>query len=64
MLCHNVAQFKGLERPVVVVAEVDESLAVRTVVERDALLYVAFSRPRNLLVVLHTPAAAEWIRPD
>lgn len=52
----NIADFKGLERPVVVVTELDGRLPTATR-ERDALLYVAFSRARNLLVVLHTADA-------
>jgi hypothetical protein len=62
VLCASIVRFKGLERPVAVVAELDDRLPAHPG-ERDALLYVAFSRPRNLLVVLHTPQAADWVRP-
>ncbi len=43
----SIHRFKGLESPVVVVAEVDESAAAN-----EALLYVAFSRARSHLVVI------------
>jgi hypothetical protein len=54
VLLSSVADFKGLERPVVVVAELDERLPADPR-QRAALLYVAFSRPRNLLYILGTP---------
>jgi hypothetical protein len=56
VLWANVADFKGLERPVVIVTEVDEQLPAAPR-ERDAVLYVAFSRARHLLMVLHTGEA-------
>ena len=43
----SIHRFKGLESPVVVVAEVDESAATN-----EALLYVAFSRARSHLVLI------------
>lgn len=61
VLCANIAQFKGLERPVVLVAELDDRLADRPD-ERKALLYVAFSRPRNHLLVFHAPIAEAWMK--
>ena len=57
----NVADFKGLDRPVALVAELDDRLPPDPR-ERDAVLYVAFSRPRNLLAVFHTEAARDWVR--
>lgn len=54
VLLSTIADFKGLERPVVVVAELDERLPTDERL-RAALLYVAFSRPRNLLYLLGTP---------
>jgi hypothetical protein len=56
VLWANVADFKGLERPVALVTELDNRLPSDSR-ERDAVLYVAFSRPRSLLVVFHTDAA-------
>lgn len=44
----TVYAFKGLERPVVILAEIDRP----TPTEIDSLLYVALSRARNHLVVL------------
>ena len=43
----SIHRFKGLESPVVVVAEVDESAATN-----EALLYVAFSRARSHMVLI------------
>jgi hypothetical protein len=61
VLWANVADFKGLERPVALVAELDDRLPPDPR-ERDAVLYVAFSRPRSLLAVFHTEAARDWVR--
>ena len=61
VFCASIAEFKGLERAVVLVAELDDRLADRPD-ERKALLYVAFSRPRNHLLVFHTPVAEGWIK--
>ena len=55
VLLSSITDFKGLERPVVVVAELDDQLPADPG-QRAALLYVAFSRPRNLLCLLGTPA--------
>ncbi len=48
--CSSIPEFKGLERPVVIVAELDQSVL------RDPQLvsfcYVAFSRPRSLLILI------------
>jgi hypothetical protein len=60
VLWANVADFKGLERPVTLVAELDDRLPSDPR-ERDAVLYVAFSRPRSLLAVFHTEAAHTWV---
>ena len=54
--CCPVSEFKGLERKVALVAEVNELLPADPKV-RDALLYIAFSRPRHHLVVFHTAGA-------
>jgi Nuclease-related domain len=61
VLCATIAEFKGLERSVVLVAELDERLNDWPK-ERAALLYVAFSRPRNLLVILHSQQASAWLK--
>jgi hypothetical protein len=60
VLWANVADFKGLERPVALVAELDDHLPSDPR-ERDAVLYVGFSRPRSLLAVFHTEAARDWV---
>jgi hypothetical protein len=60
VLWANVADFKGLERSVALVAELDERLPSDPR-QRDAVMYVAFSRPRSLLAVFHTEAAREWV---
>jgi hypothetical protein len=60
VLWANVADFKGLERPVALVAELDDCLPSDPR-ERDAVLYVAFSRPRSLLAVFHTDATQGWV---
>ena len=56
VFCCSISEFKGLERKVALVAEVDEFLPANPKV-RDALLYVGFSRPRHHLVVFHSAAA-------
>jgi superfamily I DNA/RNA helicase len=50
ILCSTIHSFKGLERPVVIVVELDERLPKE--VERDTLCYIAFSRPRSHLILL------------
>lgn len=52
----TVEEFKGLERAVVIVVELDEELP-REEALRAALCYVAFSRPRNHLVLMGQPQA-------
>ena len=52
VLVESVRRFKGLERSVVVLVELEEHLA------DPAVLYVALSRARNLLVVLGTDEVA------
>jgi hypothetical protein len=53
-LCASVGEFKGLERRVAVVAELDSQLPLDPSL-RSAVCYVAFSRPRHHLVLLGTP---------
>jgi hypothetical protein len=47
----SIDQFKGLERGAAIVVELDESMMADSV-RRDALCYVAFSRPRHHLVLM------------
>jgi len=47
----TVSEFKGLERPIVVVAELDEDLMTQNA-RHEAVCYVAFSRPRHHLILL------------
>lgn len=47
----TVSEFKGLERPIVVVAELDEEVLSQHE-RREAVCYVAFSRPRHHLILL------------
>ncbi|HEY9868955.1 MAG TPA: NERD domain-containing protein [Candidatus Obscuribacterales bacterium] len=56
VLCSSVHRFKGLERKVAVVTELDDDLLALRQEERESLYYVAFSRPRNHLVLLSSPA--------
>lgn len=51
ILYTTIQSFKGLERRVIIVVELDEELPAAQAT-RDALCYVAFSRPRNHLIVL------------
>ena len=53
----TVHRFKGLERPVVVLTEVDELNGV----EREAIMYVALSRPRSCLIVIAKAELADQI---
>lgn len=46
---HTIADFKGLEASVILVAELDSSFAASP--QRDALAYVAFSRARAHLLI-------------
>lgn len=48
LLVDSIFSFKGLERPVVVLAEIDKG----SVEDRKSLLYVALSRARNHVIVL------------
>jgi len=48
----SIRTFKGLERPIVIVAELDDEFAALPARERDALSYVGTSRPRNHLSLL------------
>jgi hypothetical protein len=57
--CTSVRHFKGLERQVVIFAELDERMP-EDPMERSATCYVALSRPRNHLILLGTaPVLAE-----
>ena len=63
VLLASVAGFKGLERPVVLVAELDGYLP-EDPRARAALWYVAFSRPRNLLGVYASSAILAEAKPS
>lgn len=56
VLCSSVHRFKGLERKIAVVTELDDDLLALRQEERESVYYVAFSRPRNHLVLLSSPA--------
>ena len=56
----SIDQFKGLERKVAIVVELDDELSVKPE-RRDALLYVAFSRPRHHLILMGSPSALRHI---
>jgi superfamily I DNA/RNA helicase len=53
----TVHRFKGLERPVVVLTEIDELNGV----EREAIMYVALSRPRSYLIVIAKSELADQL---
>ena len=61
VLLASIPDFKGLERPVVVVAELDDNLPSDPR-QRAALFYVAFSRPRNLLSIFASPSVLEEVK--
>ena len=63
VLCSTVHRFKGLERRVAIVAELDRSLPT-DVAARTALCYVAFSRPRTYLVLLGTAEVLPGLLPE
>jgi hypothetical protein len=60
VLYASIDQFKGLERKVAIVVELDDELSVKPE-RRDALLYVAFSRPRHHLILMGSPLALRQI---
>ena len=59
----TIQNFKGLERRVVIVAELDEALLAAEAT-RDALCYVAFSRPRNYLILLGKQSVIQSLLPS
>ncbi len=64
VLYSTIHHFKGLERPVVIVVELDEGLLTeKEQEERDALCYVAFSRPRNHLILLGKQSVIQTLLP-
>jgi hypothetical protein len=63
VLCAPIGQFKGLERKVAIVTELDGDLPTDEA-ERRALCYVAFSRPRHYLIVLAAPEASGILSSD
>ena len=63
VLYTTIQNFKGLERRVVIVAELDEELLAAEAT-RDALCYVAFSRPRNYLILLGKQSVIQSLLPS
>ncbi len=64
VLYSTIHRFKGLERSVVIVVELDEALLTENEQEeRDALCYVAFSRPRNHLILLGKQSVIQALLP-
>jgi len=63
VLYTTIQNFKGLERRVVIVAELDEELLAAEAT-RDALCYVAFSRPRNYLILLGRQSVIQSLLPS
>jgi hypothetical protein len=62
VLCSTIHDFKGLERKVALIVELDEALP-QDLPTRAALCYVAFSRPRHHLIVFATPGAPPDLLP-
>ena len=63
VLYTTIQNFKGLERRVVIIVELDEEL-LATEATRDALCYVAFSRPRNYLILLGKQGVIKGLLPS
>jgi hypothetical protein len=62
ILYTTIQNFKGLERRVVIVAELDEELLTAEAT-RDGLCYVALSRPRNHLILLGKQSVIQGLLP-
>jgi superfamily I DNA/RNA helicase len=54
--CSTIHSFKGLERKIVLVAELDDELFQLAAEERASRCYVAFSRAQSHLAVVATPS--------
>ena len=63
VLYTTIQNFKGLERRVVIIVELDEELLAAEAT-RDALCYVAFSRPRNYLILLGKQSVIKSLLPS
>jgi superfamily I DNA/RNA helicase len=59
VLATTIRRFKGLERPVIVLCEVDATLSAEDV---EALMYVGTSRAKTYLVILVDKNAPEGVR--
>jgi hypothetical protein len=57
VLCSTIVDFKGLERPVIIVA------ATRAIADLPELAYVALSRARTHLVLVGEPVILDWLAP-
>jgi hypothetical protein len=55
--CSTIIEFKGLERPVVIVA------ATRAIADQAELAYVALSRARTHLIVVGESVILDWLAP-
>lgn len=55
--CSTIIDFKGLERPVVILA------ATRAIADQAELAYVALSRARTHLIVVGDSAVLDWLTP-
>lgn len=62
VLCSTIHSFKGLERPVAVVVELEREILANQY-SRDDLCYVAFSRPRNHLILLAGADVIQMVLP-
>jgi superfamily I DNA/RNA helicase len=58
----EISMFKGLERPVIILAELDEVFMALPDRKRDALSYVGTSRPRNHLSLIGHEAVLAYLR--
>jgi hypothetical protein len=56
--CSTIIDFKGLERPVVVVA------ATRAIADQEELAYVALSRARTHMIVVGEAVILDWLVPS
>lgn len=62
ILCSTIHRFKGLERHVAIVAELDDA-PTQWDGSRDPLYYVGFSRPRTHLILLGKKGVVERLLP-
>ncbi|MBR1247499.1 NERD domain-containing protein [Bradyrhizobium sp. AUGA SZCCT0169] len=58
VLCSTIIDFKGLERPVIIVA------ATRAIADQDELAYVALSRARTHMILIGEAVILDWLAPS